>query len=642
MMILGKIALAGDPPKAQPPRPPIEVINRAEPDRYYYDGRLPHAVGVHLYQVLRANRAHPPEGGQQGWTYSHQPYLAYWNGKFYVQYLSGLYWEHEPPTRTMLTWSEDGRHWSKPVVAFPEYPLPEIHYAGYTIPEGTISVMHQRMGFYVAPNGRLLTLAFYSFCPTPRFSPNKGQGIGRVVREVYRDGTLGPIYFIRYNRHNGWNETNTRYLFYKSSPDTGFVEACEALLNDKLMILQWWEEDRGKDGFYPIDPSRVVGPVDLSATQLGVTTSKGSGKAFCFYTRPDGKVVGIWKNAYFSLSPDRGYTWSPIVKINDKIRSPGAKIWGQRLDDGSYALVYDHSATGRNRYPMVIRPGKDGYHYEAMFVINGEVPPMRYQGLHKNPGPQYVRGIVEGNGNPPGDHLWITYSVNKEDIWVGRIRVPVSGEVSEPVAQNFEGLSSIAGLEWWNLYLPQWAPAGIRQEANGNHYLLLKDEDPYDYCKVERIFPEDEAVTVHFRFRADQLPQGRAVFVEIQSATGERPIALRIDKDWLSLDHLKVKVSPLPIQTNQWYDVSLKIDCKAQAYDLALNGQWERKGVAFGEKAAKVQRLVFRTGPYRGEVPKWLAEMGEPKTAGLYREDLPCGGEKVEPIKVGIDDVEVR
>ena len=59
---------------------------------------------------------------------------------------------------------------------------------------------------------------------------------------------------IRYNRHAGFNESNTTYPFYKASTDNGFVEACESILGDKLMSLQWWEEDRGKDGFFAIDP----------------------------------------------------------------------------------------------------------------------------------------------------------------------------------------------------------------------------------------------------------------------------------------------------------------------------------------------------------------------------------------------------
>ena len=46
----------------------------------YHDGQLSPVMGVHNIQVMRANREHPsPENGY-GWTYNHQPMMAYWNG----------------------------------------------------------------------------------------------------------------------------------------------------------------------------------------------------------------------------------------------------------------------------------------------------------------------------------------------------------------------------------------------------------------------------------------------------------------------------------------------------------------------------------------------------------------------------------
>src|SRR5688572_18658973 len=107
-------------------REPVNYTGKIQPEKTRYDGRLPHAVGVHHYQAFRANRTQPSEGGITGWTYNHQPYLAYWNGKYYLQYLSALFQEHEPPTRTLLMTSVDGRSWSPPTIAFPEYVLPEI------------------------------------------------------------------------------------------------------------------------------------------------------------------------------------------------------------------------------------------------------------------------------------------------------------------------------------------------------------------------------------------------------------------------------------------------------------------------------------------------------------------------------------
>ena len=57
---------------------PVRYVGEDRTDKRLYDGGLRHAVGVHAYQVYRANREAPPEGGRIGWTYTHAPMLAYW------------------------------------------------------------------------------------------------------------------------------------------------------------------------------------------------------------------------------------------------------------------------------------------------------------------------------------------------------------------------------------------------------------------------------------------------------------------------------------------------------------------------------------------------------------------------------------
>ena len=95
----------------------------SNPDRH--DGGLSPVVGVHNIQILRANREHPSVENGNGWTYNHQPMMAYWKGKFYIHYLSDEKDEQVPPSRTMLQISEDGYHWSVPQILFPEYKVPE-------------------------------------------------------------------------------------------------------------------------------------------------------------------------------------------------------------------------------------------------------------------------------------------------------------------------------------------------------------------------------------------------------------------------------------------------------------------------------------------------------------------------------------
>ena len=87
-----------------------------------------------------------------------------------------------------------------------------------------------------------------------------------------------------------------------------------------------------------------------------------------------------------------------------------AKIWGQRLSDGTYATVYNPSEF---RWPLAISLSKDGLEYTTLNLVHGEITPMRYGGNYKSYGPQYPRGIQEGNGVPADGDLWVSYSVNK-------------------------------------------------------------------------------------------------------------------------------------------------------------------------------------------------------------------------------------
>jgi hypothetical protein len=614
------------PPLEASAREPVKYVGSETTDRRFYHGGLRHAVGVHTYQAYRANRAAPPEGGDVGWTYSHAPMLAYWKGRFYLQYLSNLKQEHTPPARTMLATSKDGRHWTTPQVLFPVYPLPEIRRGEWTIPAGTPSVMHQRMGFYVAPDGRLLTLAFYGFSPTPRIGPNTGQGLGRVVRQIHADGTLGPIYFIRYNRHAGWDERNTRYPFYKVSPDAGFVAACEALLADKLMTLQWWEDDRARDGFYATDP--YTSDPDIEP------------KALSYFHRPDGVVVGLWKSAWSALSADEGRSWTPLVQ-SKTLWTNNAKIWAQHTEDGRYALVYNHSATRKNRFPVAVMTSDDGHAFDDLLCLHGEVSPIRYHGIHKNVGTQYFRGIVEGNGDPPGSQMWNTYSMNKEDIWVSRTRVPITASVKQAVSEDFESAGNEADLELWNLHVPQWAPISIAEDplsATSNHALELRDEDPWEYALAERAFPEAGKVELSFRVLLRQI--GHATLnVELQGPRSERALELRFDPDWLSLDLGSSDAKPIPIGLGRWLRLRLQVDAAAQSYDLSIDGEWVRRGVPFPARVDTFQRLVFRTGPWRGDVRGLILDR-EPATQGLYHEDLPGAGDKVPLSLFLVDDVE--
>ena len=568
-----------------------------------HHGRLPPAVGVHSYQVLRANRSHPEWADGFGWTYNHAPMLAHWQGRFWLEYLSNPVHEHGAPGQSLLTSSPDGIHWEQPQVVFPVYRVPpgvdrDAH--GVTTPPDLDAVMHQRMGFYVALDGRLLVLGFYGICPDLRTMPNDGRGIGRAVREVYPDGTLGPLHFLRYNRHAGWHEGNTHFPFYRQSPDTGFVAACDALLADRLVTLQWWEEDRSQDGFYAVE----------------------GGKALSYYHLPDGHVAGLWKWSQVAVSQDEGRTWSPMTTSPTLVMA-GSKVWGQRTSDGRYALVYNPTPDNQHRWPLAVVTADDGLAFDDLLLVNGEAPPRRFPGQYKDFGLNYVRGIVEGNGTPPDGDLWITYSANKEDIWVTRVAVPVRGRGDRQVHDSFDDMAVGQHVPGWNVYSPLWAPVSIAElDGAGEHALELRDRDPYDYARAERVFAAAVQMTVRLRVRAGQADHGR-LFIQLADPAGSVPLRIVLDGEAGAIraqngGHLRAVA---PLAAGQWTVIELRIDAATFRYDLAVDGASLLAGAYFAAPVHALSRLILQTGPNRTE-PNLDSEV----SGGL---DLPGADEPV-------------
>lgn len=533
------------------------------------NGGLRPAVGVHNVEVVRANRTTSPHADGLLHSYLHQPMLAYWKGKFYLEYLSGPRDEHENPCVTSLTTSVDGYHWEKPQVVFPSFKLPS----------GAQTIAHQRMGFYVAPDGRLLALAFYGVPP----SPNDGNGIGRAVREVKEDGSFGPIYFIRLNKKTEFPGFQAPYPLYSASADKGFVAACEALLGNKLVTAQWWEEDQLDDsGFYRI-----------------------KGKAMSFVHRPDGSVLGIWKNALVSTTTNKGQTWAE-KQFATNLPNNASKYWVQRTGDGLYALFLN--PTNRQRLPLAVMTSTDSAAFSNLLAVHGEVPDQRFPGAFKNIGPQYVRGIIEGNGTPPDSAAatWVTYSVNKEDIWVSRVPVPIRSRVDEPVQDDFESAAVGSLPADWNIYSPAWAPVQVVQlEKDGGHALELRDEEPFDYARATRVFPQTHGLRMSFRVMARQT--NARMEMELLDAAGVRPLVLALGEDGhIWANHEGVWTDNGPYKADTWisFEISAAANPASDRFPVLINGRPSNpKAVGPAEAASSVERVSFRTGAfrYRGE-----------------------------------------
>ncbi|MHC4620731.1 MAG: hypothetical protein ACYTEQ_23535 [Planctomycetota bacterium] len=314
------------------------------------------------------------------------------------------------------------------------------------------------------------------------------------------------------------------------------------------------------------------------------------------------------------------------------IQANGSKYWGQRTEDGRYAFVYNPQVSSGDRpyrYPLVVVTSDDGVLFDNMLVINGEMAPPRYAGRGKDTGPQYVRGIAEWNGNPPGNEMWVGYSVHKEDMWVSRVPLPIRYNVDEQVNDNFENMVAGGVVTDWNIYSTKWAPVAVASSGEGK-CLQLRDESPYDYAKAVRVFPQSSgAVNVRFKVRPDQTDTGE-LDIEIVEKRGLRPVQLVFDiSGKIKANDGSSSIEVDSYQANTWYTIEIRVDVTKQEYDLYIDGSEILIGAGFAESVDSVERIEFRSGRYR--LQDWVPRITD--------QDLPNADEPVPLAVFDIDDV---
>jgi hypothetical protein len=113
---------------------------------------------------------------------------------------------------------------------------------------------------------------------------------------------------------------------------------------------------------------------------------------------------------------------------------------------------------------------------------------------------------------------------------------------------------------------------------------------------------------------------------------------LRLDPQWLMFDRGKVEATPMAIEMQKWISIELAIDCEAGTYTCTVDGRPLPEPVRFNEKIDALQRLVFRTGPWRMDVRAAIRD-GYPGNPGLDQEDLAGSGTRAARSRYLIDDV---
>ena len=303
---------------------------------------------------------------------------------------------------------------------------------------------------------------------------------------------------------------------------------------------------------------------------------------------------------YFAI--DFHSTWNDVFYTNtddQRSNAPGfvnanAKIWGQKTSDQKYATVYNPSEF---RWPLAVSVSDDGLNYKNLLLVNGEITSLRYGGAYKSYGPQYVRGIQEMDGTPPDNNMWVTYSMNKEDIWVSKIPVPIESIATKEVNDNFEILDKVHALDAWNIYAPLLCTSSI-ENINNKNSLVISDADPFDYAKVERVFPASSNKEISFSLTAGQQDFGN-LEIELVNGKGLPCVRILLDSTGAITTKQGYRLKSLGKYTSQSrLDITLTCNTKTRMYTVSINGAKPTTNLFFAP-VSDVERLVFRTGSTR-------------------------------------------
>ena len=565
-----------------------------------HDGGLRPVVGVHEYALFRPTKSTVSNAGPldghavYNTTFNHHPFLTYWNNRFWATFIAydgkSSNSATEATKRLRLQWSDDGRTWNHADAA-DIFPTPR--------------ATHQRCAFYIASNGKLLVTTWYS----QNGEAGRG-GVGsRLVREILGANSFGTIYTLKQNVNGA---SNAGYPMFTTSADTAFKAAAQELLDDPLQQQSRWEEDR--------DTSHAQIYDEAIDTQYD-----HEAKAFQWYRLADQRIVGHWKGDWFGVTS--GTEWDRADITMDKLVSrfgnhTQAKAWGEPLTTGRYAMMFCRPTQLPSpffgatmpwygwdcRTPLAVTTSADGFHYDSDYLaISGDSGPQIYRNAaptdNKAVGPSYMRGLTfvanrETAKTRPNDNMWVTYSTNKEYIWVTEIPKEMSATVADHVDDDLTAMTPGGRVGMWNIRDSAWGSARLVSDAGGS-VLQLADKDRYDYAKAVRVFPESTTATINTRVRPGQSNTGE-LHLELMSHDGKRPVRLRFDSAGNLQRYGTSSWSTLSsYTTGTWHDLVIACDTAAKTWTLSVNGSPLGGTLPFSEDVASVERVEYRTGAWR-------------------------------------------
>lgn len=388
--LVGALAASG----AGVETPSVEWTVGAAPDfRYRFLGK------VRTTKLLHATR----ETG----TFSHHGYLAYHKGVLFANWDSHARDENSSGQHGVFRFSADGgKTWSDPRRLFP--PLAE------KVPwsEANRSNPFQTSQGFIEVDGQLYAVTNVDRAlkdKVHRFNEVSRLRVGLLARTVAPDGTLGRIFWLS----DKAPEPEPGFPAYPAG-ERSLVARIAARFREPAHLQQLvfgpGAHPDSDDGHRMTEPTQAWRLND--GTWVRLYRDAGGIHAT---TRAEVEASKSRRN-YAAYSFDDGRTWT--VPTRTGFPDSCARSNAGKLPDGqAYVInnILPLSPKRGGRSMLAISLSRDGLRFDRSALIRFVAPEKRYEGRAKSIGFQYPHSVVVGR------HLWVIYSVNKEDIEVARI-----------------------------------------------------------------------------------------------------------------------------------------------------------------------------------------------------------------------------
>ncbi len=354
-----------DPGAPKPPPPPIRAAEGL------FDPSNEITLGL---PSLESEQTLLYRAAEDGYKFCHHPNLVVFQDRLRAVWSNGLVGEDENGQRILHSHTSDGLAWSTPVVLAED---PDG-------PDGPLAAV--ATGFHVAGD----TLVAYNTAIMDKHPIHADNAL--YARTSTDAETWGPP---------------------RRLAEGFFIERPRALPGGRLLMPGQFADSQPRLMY-------TDSPDGLSGWKDGVIPPA---EAFQFpepnwFRRSDGTIVMVFRTKneidrlWASISADNGESWSQPVETN--FRDSTARFSAGNLPDGTAFLITNPGAH-LVRNPLTIALSRDGITFDRAYVVRGEPTSMRWEGLHKLDGWQYPSALAWKG------HLYIVYSINKEDVGVTRI-----------------------------------------------------------------------------------------------------------------------------------------------------------------------------------------------------------------------------